>query len=105
MGEEMKFTKGPWQVNKKVKTSVEQAQAGQGINLIAQCEDVDGVRSKEEDQANARLIAAAPELLEALEMCIKFIEKTKFTKEFSDHFDKNYNWHLVQQALSKAKGE
>ena len=60
-----KHTPGPWQVNKKVKTSVETVKDGQGINLIAQTEDPDGQRSLSEDQANAKLIAAAPELLDA----------------------------------------
>jgi hypothetical protein len=62
-----KHTPGPWRVNKKVNTSVEQATAPQGMVLICQCEDPDGARLNKEDAANARLIAAAPELLEALD--------------------------------------
>lgn len=61
-------TPGPWRVNAKVKTSVEQTSAGQGINLIAHTEDCDGIRKREEDYANARLIAAAPEMFEALQI-------------------------------------
>jgi len=62
-----KHTPGPWRVNKKVNTSVEQATAQQGMVLICQCEDPDGARLNKEDAANARLIAAAPELLEELQ--------------------------------------
>lgn len=62
-----KFTQGHWQVNKKVKFFVETVNDGQGINIIADCEDKDGKRSNHEDYANARLIAAAPELLAALQ--------------------------------------
>lgn len=58
-----KHTPGPWQVNKKVKTTVETCADGQGINIIADCSDVDGIRSRAEDQANAALIAQAPDLL------------------------------------------
>ena len=60
-------TPGPWRVNKKVNTSVEQATAPQGMVLICQCEDPDGARLNKEDAANARLIAAAPDLLDALQ--------------------------------------
>jgi len=60
-------TPGPWKVNRKYKMSVETCADGQGVNLIAECSDPDGFRSAGEDQANAILIAAAPELLAALE--------------------------------------
>ena len=95
-----KHTKGHWKYERPKTQSyfkVYNLQNKQicGVNL----------QEKDEAEANARLIAAAPELLEALEMCIKFIEKTKFTKEFGEHFEKNFNWHLAQRALTKAKGE
>lgn len=66
-------TPGPWRVNKKVNTSVEQATAPQGMVLICQCEDPDGARLNKEDAANARLIAAAPELLEALQIAQQYV--------------------------------
>ena len=55
-------------MNKKYKMSVEAVADGQGINLIAECNDPDGYRTSGEDQANARLISAAPDLLAALEL-------------------------------------
>jgi len=96
-----KHTQGPWQVNKKVKTVVETVEGGQGINLIADCSDPDGNRSRAEDEANAMLIASAPELLEALEDIVKFysdnikIMPVAF-QTFSD---------LAEQAIKKAKGK
>ena len=51
-----------------------------------------------EGLANARLIAAAPELLEALEKIVTWIETNKIDIE-------NYPWHAVQTALVKAKDE
>jgi len=94
-----KHTQGPWQVNKKVSTSVEQVIAGQGINLIAQCDDVDGVRSREEDQANALLIAAAPELLEACRVVKELLEYRQDAFEFAGSIN------LLHAVLKKAKGE
>ena len=67
----IKHTPGPWKVNKKVKTSIEQEKAGQGMNIICECQDPDGERTTEEDKANARLIAAAPDMLEALKELYK----------------------------------
>ena len=60
------FTPGPWNVNKKVHSTVEQTSAGQGMNIICHTEDPDGIRKREEDHSNARLIATAPEMYELL---------------------------------------
>ncbi|MBP6063996.1 MAG: hypothetical protein KA467_00810 [Bacteroidales bacterium] len=98
-----KHTSGQWQVNKKVSTSVEQVLAGQGINLIAQCDDVDGVRSREEDQANARLMAAAPDLLKA---CEGIVQAYNFAKKCGGKFEMDdYAIEVLTNAIKKAKGE
>ena len=47
-----------------------------------------------EQEANARLIAAAPELLEALEMAQLWLE-----------FDGRFNMQKINAAIAKAKGE
>ena len=60
---ETKQTPGPWQVNKKVKTTVETCADGQGINIIADCSDIDGLRTRTESEANAAIIAQAPDIL------------------------------------------
>ena len=65
-----KHTPGPWQVNRKGQTHVEAARDGQGINIIANCDDPDDIRTRDEDRANAKLIAAAPELLAACEAAV-----------------------------------
>lgn len=57
-----KHTPAPWTVNPKAKTNIRH-----GSLTIANCSSThDGSRG-EEEIANAKLIAAAPELLEALE--------------------------------------
>jgi hypothetical protein len=51
-------------------------------------------------EANAKLIAAAPELFEALELCIKTWRNPNYSNEdFHLCFDK------AEQAIKKAKGE
>jgi hypothetical protein len=57
---ETKFTPGPWRANR---TSVRALK-----RTVADCEfaDVSPLRVHPEDMANARLIAAAPDLYEAL---------------------------------------
>jgi hypothetical protein len=90
-------TPGPWQVNKKVKTSVETVKDGQGINLIAQTEDPDGQRSAIEDQANAKLIAAAPLMLEAL---IKI--RQHGVREFSDDGSRHDDYEFITELLGSA---
>lgn len=63
MSEQAKFTPGPWRVNY---SHFSQVLASNGA-LIAKCERLNSLTTL---QANAQLIAAAPELLEALELVI-----------------------------------
>ncbi len=63
---EFKGTKGPWSVS--ANTSVDSELGG----FI--CEAYGDSTSFEQDQANAKLIAAAPELLDALQQSMKIWE-------------------------------
>lgn len=54
----------------------------------------------EPDDANAHLIAAAPDLYEALERCLNFIENTE--SEFGDLLPSG---DVARAALAKARGE
>lgn len=61
------FTAGPWQVNHRDKTQVCDSDGEvRGCSPIAYCEGSMGERT-----ANARLIAAAPDLLAALESFLR----------------------------------
>lgn len=59
----MKHTAGKWKAMKEINESIPAALSFDGIGIV--CE-VPG-RTKDERNANAQLIAAAPELLEALQ--------------------------------------
>ncbi len=54
----MSHTPEPWRINPKYSMSVEAVSDGQGINIIAECSDPDGIRTAGEDVANARRIVA-----------------------------------------------
>lgn len=66
-----KHTPGPWQVNRNGQTHVEAARDGQGINIIANCDDPDDIRTRDEDRANAKLIATSPDLLAFARECAR----------------------------------
>ena len=60
----MSYTKGPWRVNPRAAVAVETADGRRGIASISR--PVNSQEAEDEAQANTRLIAAAPELAEAL---------------------------------------
>lgn len=65
-----KYTPGPWGMPDSGQGRISKVGANGGWDgLIATADCGDYARSKSEGLANARLIAAAPELLEALEWC------------------------------------
>ena len=61
-----KHTPAPWYINPVAKRNVRH-----GDITIANCSSGQDGSREEEEIANAKLIAAAPELLEALIMCYK----------------------------------
>ncbi len=64
----MKHTKGPWHLIRGTKPEGYITARGQNIATVVRCDDPT-------QQANARLIAAAPELLAALERAINLFGK------------------------------
>ena len=83
-----KHTPGPWYNSDLRKGRMVFAKTD--TRLVADCSDI-SVRTEGEEQANARLIAAAPELLEALEYLMKH--------------DNSEGWSNARAAIAKARGQ
>lgn len=79
---EAKFTPGPWFLNdERDGYSPVSSQRWAGLAHVvvepsSECNDEDDQRFREEGQANARLIAAAPDLYEALKPFASWIDRT-----------------------------
>lgn len=104
------FTPGPWLIDQG---SFVYALNENGTNVfwahVQPGSHADGYRKftdtpKAEVEANARLIAAAPELLEALEWAMSsgrfnYVQRTSSNSGFCDSVDK------ARAAIAKARGE
>ena len=88
-----KHTKGPWGVG--TESNGVSPRHVQILNDDGYIATVNYTNSINETNANARLIAAAPELLEALIDCRRTLEIANFTQELV----------VVSAAIAKAKGE
>jgi hypothetical protein len=85
----MKHTKGPWSID----TSFGEVEIVSELRVLAKCNT--GLN----DLANARLIAAAPEMLEALETVYAVSKTAPLNSKELNAF------RLVLEVIKKAKGE
>ena len=92
-----KHTPGPWEaVGNLVRSPMVQPQGlSKGVQ-IAECRDAYFLSHTEESRANARLIAAAPELLEVAQMIL--------AEDLLDFLPEEYA-SKVRAAVAKATGE
>lgn len=94
-----KYTPGPWET------------AGSGITvwsldeMVADCSPEDGEIPTSERQANARLIASAPELLEALEATVLHVEMPLSGRDADWHEAGTDILNRARTAIAKARGE
>jgi hypothetical protein len=96
----MAHTPGPWQVNFRDDTQVCDADGEvRGCAPIAFCKG-----SHHEARSNARLIAAAPDLLAALEALRLAREQDKYRSWEKGAPDFNKAEALADDAIAKAKG-
>ena len=91
-----KHTPGPW-VSIGASVYIEE---GADHYSIAICTCNDARRNQEDQEANARLIAAAPEMLEALQSISRILGKGQ---TLSSKHDGDYIWHLIGKATGEAQ--
>lgn len=99
-----KHTPGPWSVHILGQESERPGIEADGISIViygVRDEDSQGIHGEtyEQEMANARLIAASPELLEALEYYHRFITDTL------GYNDDDPMIGSAKAAIAKAKGE
>ena len=93
-----KFTPGPWFITGNMTRYIEARIGGGLIQEVAACGPTEADNGYGEQQmANARLIAAAPELLEALEYMLE-------TNESGDNAGDQARAQ-ARAAIAKARGE
>lgn len=95
-------TPGPWkQEYQTYEDGAHTCVANQDGDWIADC----GKESNPESEANARLIAAAPELLEALKEAQKLLHPLVMKMKIKDHFhEHNVLANVIVKAIEKAEG-
>ena len=94
----MKHTKGPWKIlgSSTLNIQSDRTKVGERRRIASL------LATNAEDNANAALIAAAPEMLEALEEVAKYWVPTEVNYEGQAFFDAIGR---VQDTINKAKGE
>lgn len=93
-----KYTLGPWEVREDKEFKHPFIKAG-GIRVATFPLAWSDKKHKKEFEANAHLIAAAPELLNALKGAIFYVKKVAVTPG-----DLN-DLRLMEQAIAKAEGD
>jgi hypothetical protein len=91
----MKHTPGPW------------VASGNGVHFGTECVATTHMEPREQRQADARLIAAAPDLLEALRDLEKEFRRVFPIYYYSEPWahDKNEKLKYAQAIIAKATGE
>lgn len=101
-----KHTSGPWNVGRKTANETWCVWAGKlriaWIDFWGEQIESGNFKSESEQQANARLIAAAPELLAALEKIVRL--KDCIVLSGATDADKTMFWSDVNDAIAKATG-
>lgn len=107
-----KHTPGPWTVFESKGGPVIEAPGSEPSSRVMVCRIHEtAIRKDQEDRAehDARLIAAAPELLEALKQALKHAEKLFAASDSMDglidsRVNLEYDIEQAQSAIAKAKG-
>ena len=96
-----KHTPGPWRTNKL------HAKGNQGkfviANMIEYIGCIDAVEGAEKNEANARIIAAAPDLLLCCQVLLSYFDGGEVTITWADGMPGNLD--AIREAVKKATGE
>lgn len=95
-----KYTPAPWIINNEFKTSINNGNKHIAMVNYYKCGNPEIDVYGEEHEANARLIAAAPEMLKALEEIIFLVENGHINiSGIQSQYQK------IRETVAKAKGE
>lgn len=112
-----KFTPGPWFVSKDMLTAINNGPSDKPYKHIAMVNFYNATNPierviGEEHEANARLIAAAPECLQALEQLTDYLKSNDLVDCVCDNGDRSVGlsptvceYHQALEVIAKAKGE
>ncbi|KDE19694.1 hypothetical protein AZ09_10530 [Acetobacter aceti 1023] len=98
---EAKFTPGPWVVYKDLPTDVVVSENGDCSLATLDC----GCGSRENQRANAALIAAAPDLYTALSLFVEYNELMEAGADVAGMLKYAELMDAAPKALAKARGE
>ena len=96
-------TPGPWKLFEGEHSEVVEVLDNRGLPIVSWGGFDDSRRTDEEHNANARLIAEAPAMLEALEQVESIIESESFFGHHSLAEEKAMS--ICAEAIRKAKGD
>lgn len=99
----MKHTPGPWVSDNTGNYSRRWVIRHNGL-VVAEIRYSALDRTNEDAYANADLIAAAPDLLDALRLALPYIEKA-YECSFPDYIENDYVLDTVRAAIAKAEGK
>ena len=99
----MNYTKGEWTIQELPHDFDFRSGKAYAIRdnrncCLATVGDVDAIFDGEESQANARLIAAAPDMYEALRIAIRALQDNDIDESMAGEFE------ILTDAISKAEG-
>jgi hypothetical protein len=97
---EPKWTKGPWRANKNRAITAGDATIGNACQSFGVTANGSFHVTEKDAEANANLIAAAPDLYKALDRCLNFIANTE--SEMGETLESG---DVARAALAKARGE
>ena len=100
------YTEGPWMVDVDLSIRENNNPESDMNVLLAR---IDGPKSYKEAKANAQLIAAAPELLEAAEEALKYFKEKISKMDDINEDEEAPEWVIIpmklENAIKKAEGD